>query len=172
MFEPIPSNSKQTKIPELKFVKTSNKRTASDSDDAESSSHTLESSSNSSKKAKLDQPESTVFESQKSLDSTDSSKKIPKATTSNSPSTSSGLQDKKKKRPFKAVPVTKADFRQKYKVEGIPDVYYKEDWIDHETSQRWMRELTSLEECESGSFVSLRFSFRSLSNSLLSFHKL
>ena len=46
------------------------------------------------------------------------------------------------------LPVTRTDFCSKYRVDGLPDaeIFYKPDWIDRRTAERWRRELAALPE--------------------------
>lgn len=44
------------------------------------------------------------------------------------------------------VPVTNENFVNRYKVEGLQDVYYQRDWIDAKTAHRWHSELQDLKE--------------------------
>lgn len=44
----------------------------------------------------------------------------------------------------KLLPVTRDAFLNKYRVAGLQDTYYQEDWIDAKTANRWHNELKNL----------------------------
>lgn len=44
----------------------------------------------------------------------------------------------------KLLQVTREAFLDQYRVEGLKDIYYQEDWIDAKTAHRWHNELKAM----------------------------
>lgn len=134
---PSASKSKQTTLTGLKFVKIS-KRDLEEEINPEMEMADSSNNSISSKKAKLESP-STATEDSEPITSTSKFKV----------EDNEDLKERKQDDlPFKALQVTNPSFIETYKVSGIPDVYYMENWIDSKTSRKWLKELEGLKECK------------------------